>query len=143
MIERDYIKRIIQQFFEVLGAVLNKAQRDEPSLEHTHQQLNDLCLRYIQTDLDSLLHLPIAEFNAHIAELTGQPTERSMANLTMLAELLYHHATLMPQCTAEHLSKALYALQQLDHSSQTFSLVRQQRIAALKAMKDKKACPLT
>ena len=142
MIERDYIKRIIQQFFEVLGTVLNKAQRDEPSLEHAHQQLNNLCLQYIQTDLDYLLRLPMAEFNAHIDALAAQPTERNMVNLTILAELLYQHATLMPQCTAEHISKALYALQQLDQSSQTFSLVRQQRIAALKDMKDKKAYPL-
>lgn len=143
MIERDYIKRIIQQFFEVLGTVLNKAQRDEPSLEHTHQQLNNLCLQYAQTDLDSLISLPLAEFNAHIDGPTAQPTERNMANLTILAELLYQHTTITQQCAENQICKALYALQQLDHSRQTFSLVRQQRIAALKAMKDKKACPLT
>lgn len=127
MIEQDYIKRLIQQFFEALAAVLQRAQSDGLTQTQVHQEFSGLCELYIRVDLDAVMRSSDDEFEQHIRGLAG---DMGVEKLTMLAELLYHEAVMRrDQAIAR---RALAAMDESTLRSRTFSLTRNQRIDTLR-----------
>ena len=131
MIERDYLMRILRQFFDVLQKLINGYDPEKD--ECIEVQLNGLCESYVGFDI------PFIENNDidRILEITeGLSPSDGEAKLAMLSELLYTWVT-MPagkEVNTNLAAKALALLLHVDEVSSTFSFERQQRIAELQEL---------
>ena len=131
MIERDYLMRILSQFFDVLQKLVNGYDPEKD--ESVEVQLNELCERYVGIDI------PFIEDNEidYILEITKDlsPSDAE-TKLTMLSELLFTLVT-MPENKEVNTNlavKALALLLHIDEVSRAFSFERQQRIAELQEL---------
>ena len=133
MLEQDYIKRIIQQFFEMLSTTLLKYRQGELPFERVHQEFVGLCNRYTEDDLDALLREPCDEFTDYIRRVVDMDDrECACTKLTVVSELLHHEA--MMRRDGDIASRALVAMEMLNATSHTLSLTRVQRMDALREL---------
>ncbi len=137
MIERDYIMRLIKQFFDALYRLKNKV--NETNKEFTHTEIRDLYKEYFgrdylffhQTDAESLIVF-VYENNRLFDVLY---------KMEMLAELIYNDALLTDtqEQQIDLFSKALNLYSHLEEKSNTFSMERQNKIMEIsKLLAEKK-----
>jgi hypothetical protein len=128
MIERDYLMRILKQFFDVLNKLINNI---DPEKEGDIQvQLKGLFLDYLGNDYAFFCKEPIEKIMETIS--TGTQTD-ALAKATMLSELFYNSAILSEEEDLKNMLfiKSLFLLKFIDSNSNTFSFERQRRIAEL------------
>ena len=136
MIERDYIMRLIKQFFDALYRLKNAGP--ETSKETTLDGIHDLYKEYFghdhlffyQTDADSLIAFVYE--NNRLADV--------LYKMEMLAELLYNDALLTenPDQQTNLFSKALKLYDYLEEKSNTFSMDRQNKIMEISKLLEEK-----
>lgn len=132
MLERDYIKRLIRQFFDALEKLIEKK-------EYLPQE-------NIQLEFEGMYRTYFLEskefFCTHDSEYLlmylCQTFERYelLDRVEILSELLYQDALIQssPDQQKNMLEKSLYLLEYLDQHSDTFSFERKGKIAGIKKM---------
>lgn len=131
MIERDYLMRILRQFFDVLQKLINGYDPEKD--EVIEIQLSGLCENYLGFDFAFIENNDIDR----ILEITnGLSTSDAEAKLAMLSELLYTWVTLPAgkEVNRNVATKALTLLLHVEDVSRSFSFERQQRIAELQEL---------
>lgn len=133
MIERDYLMRILRQFFDVLQKLINGYNPEQD--EYIEVQLNGLCENYVGIDLSFVEN---NDLDCILDITKGLSPSDAEVKLTMLSELLYTWVT-QPTANTNNRNvaeKALALFLHIDKESRTFSFERQQRIAHLQSLLD-------
>lgn len=132
MLERDYIKRLIRQFFDALEKLIEK--KEYLPQENIQLEFEGMYRTYFleskeffcTQDKEYLLMYLCQTFERH--ELLDR--------VEILAELLYQDALIQSSDDEQKnlLEKSLYLLEYLDQHSDTFSFERKSKIAGIKKM---------
>lgn len=127
MLERDYIMRLILQFFEALEKL--KEEREKGKEEATLQQDTGSMYRCYFQQSERFFYEQDVPFIMHYLG-TAFPPQELLQRIEILAELFYFDASLKKSDAERNslLKKALELLQYLDTHSNTFSLERRQKI---------------
>ena len=134
MIERDYIMRMLQEFFNAIAKV---TRRDipgiEPDLSEIQKRFNEMYNQFFRCPAELFYRIDKEEI---LEKLEGEErSERDVyAKIQMLSELLYQDALIKNnhQEKLALLEKSLFLLEYLDRNSDTFSWDRGQRIEDIK-----------
>ena len=129
MLERDYIMRILQQFYNALHKLVNNI--DEEKIEDIHVQLKVLYPEYLKKDNTFFYENDISTILHFLGE--GKSKD-SIAKITLLSELIYNDAILSsnPTFKKDLLSKALGLLLFINDNGKTFSAERYSRIEQIR-----------
>jgi hypothetical protein len=131
MIERDYIMRILKQFFDVLQKLINNIDPDNE--EGFKVELNELCELYLGNSISFYAD----NKNEDILSALGDRSHSEMqARATMLAEVLYHNIVITKDEDGKILlaRKVLALLSFIEEHSDTYSFERLSRIAEMRQM---------
>lgn len=125
MLQQDYILRLIREFFDALTRAKNKADAEKRALaiQQLYRQYLGSYEFYQNTDVEEAI--------SYIGTL--YPEEQRVQRLEMLAELYYAEA----DCRAtpigqSHLQRALDLFTYVDLHSDTYSIMRQNKINAIR-----------
>lgn len=131
MLERDYIKRLIRQFFDAIEKLKeDKKEADFPTLQ---LQVNSMYRAYFQQS-PSFFYTQQAEADISYLASTFPPEELS-ERADMLAELFYQDALLKQDDERkELLRKSLSLLTYVDKHSDTFSFERRAKMVNLQVL---------
>jgi len=134
MIARDYILRILQEFFDAIAKAIHKdIPGQEPDLARVQERFNDIYRQFFRRPAEHFYQTSKEDI---LAELSDEDADSTTAKVQMLSELLYRDALiksdLHDRCNL--LEKALFMLEYLDCNSRTFSWDRGQRIGDIKKM---------
>lgn len=130
MLERDYIMRLIRQFFETLEKLREKRKRDKGAT--LQMDIKGMYRSYFQ-QTDNFFYEQDCEFILHYLQ-TEFPPQEFIQRVEMLAEMFYFDAEIQPASalTENLLKKSLTLMEFLDTHSNTYSLDRQYKIREIK-----------
>jgi hypothetical protein len=132
MIERDYMMRVLQEFFEAIAKVAHRDMKD-PDTAQMQERFNDM---YEQFFRNSARHFYETEKEIILDHLKQEErSERDiLAKAQMLSELLYRDGLIKKNIPERCmlLEKALYLLEYLGGNSRTFSWERNLKIGDIK-----------
>ena len=134
MIERDYIMRMLQMFFDAIAKVLNRnVPGIVPDIPELQKSFNEMYHQYFHKSPDHYYGMEKEEILAEI-ENEGYSDKDLYAKIQMLSELLYQDAIIKNNLHERFslLEKALYLFEYLDNKSRTFSWDRGGRINDIK-----------
>ena len=134
MIERDYIMRMLQEFFNAIAKVM---RRDipgiEPDISEIQKRFNEMYNQFFRHPAELFYRISKEDI---LSELESENrSERDVhAKIQMLSELLYQDALIKSDAQERLalLEKSLFLLEYLDRNSNTFSWDRGQRIGDIK-----------
>lgn len=133
MVERDYIMRMLQEFFDAIAKVLRYTPGQEPDLSHIQKQFNEMYRQFFRR---SAHHFNETEKEIILEELEqeGYDEQNLFAKIQMLSELLYQDGLIKKNVPEKciYLEKALYLLEYLNQNSKTYSWDREQRICDIR-----------
>lgn len=121
MLQRDYIMRILQQFYDALHKLVNNIEAEK--IEDVQLQFNGMYLNYLKKDSSFFYEKDIST----ILQFLGEGEDKdSLAKINMLTELLYNDALLNqnPEMKQNLLSKTLELLMLIKSKDKTFSAER-------------------
>lgn len=129
MVERDYIMRMLQEFFSAIAKVLLRTPGIEPDLSHIQKQFNEMYRQFFRNAAEHYYNLTKEEILDELKQ-EDYSEQDFFAKLQMLSELLYQDGLIKKSIPEKHplLEKALYLLEYLDQNSRTFSWDREQKI---------------
>jgi hypothetical protein len=134
MIERDYIMRMLQMFFDAIAKVLNRnVPGIVPDIPELQKSFNELYHQFFKKSPDHYYGIEKEEILAEI-ENEWSSEKDAYAKIQMLSELLYQDAIIKNNLHERFalLEKSLYLLEHLDLKSRTFSWDRGGRINDIK-----------
>ena len=127
MQQRDYFIRIIEEFMAAVARFLSK-----PEGQRSDDELQDLYRQYVG-DYTLLRNMTVAETFIYAREQWIE--DRRVEKLEMLAELLYAEGTYKQQpLRTMLLEKAIQLYDYVDAHSPAYSIIRQQRMAEIRAV---------
>lgn len=134
MLERDYIMRLIRQFFEALEKL--KEEKAEKQSSTLQLEIHSMYRAYFHQP-ESFFYEQDAEFILHYIQ-TEFPKQEFLQRIEMLSELLCYDASIKSSAKEkkELYRKALYTMEYLDTHSDTFSFERRRKIGEIKAEVD-------
>ena len=121
MFEKDYIMRLIQQFFETLELIIKGGGKN------IQEKINDIYIAYIGKEKEFFQE----QNYEHILDFIEEyPNQEKIFRVEMLAELLFQDAILQSNISVKInlLRKSYNLLLILDKQSKTFSLERQTKM---------------
>lgn len=130
MVERDYLMRILQEFFEAIAKVLRREiPGQEPDLSNVQERFKEMYTQFFKKSADYFYE---TEKEAILEGLKreGDSDQDTFARAQMLSELLYQDGLIKKNIPEKCmlLEKALFLLEYLDKNSRTFSWDRGQKI---------------
>lgn len=132
MLERDYIKRLIRQFFDSLEKLIEK--KEYLPQENIQLEFEGMYRTYFLKPKEFFC----IQDSEYILMYLCQTFEKHelLDRVEILAELLYQDALIQSSNDEqkELLGKSLYLLEYLDLHSDTFSFERKGKIAGIKKM---------
>ena len=132
MLERDYIKRLIRQFFDALEKLIEK--KEYLPQENIQLEFEGMYRTYFLESKEFFCTLD----KEYLLMYLCQTFERHelLDRVEILAELLYQDALIQSSDDEQKnlLEKSLYLLEYLDQHSDTFSFERKGKIAVIKKM---------
>lgn len=132
MLERDYIKRLIRQFFDALEKLIEK--KEYLPQENIQLEFEGMYCTYFLKPKEFFC----TQDGEYILMYLCQTFEQHelLDRVEILSELLYQDALIQPAGAAQKslLEKSLYLLEYLDQHSDTFSFERKDKIAGIKKM---------
>lgn len=134
MLQRDYIMRILQQFYDALHKLVNNIEAEK--IEDVQLQFNGMYLDYLKKDCSFFYENNIST----ILQFLGEGNDKeSLAKITILAELLFNDALLnqISEMKQKLLSKTLDLLLLIKSRDKTFSAERDNRIAQIRELLNK------
>lgn len=131
MLQRDYIMRILQQFYDALHKLVNNIEAEK--IEDVQLQFNGMYLDYLKKDSSFFYENDV---NTILQFLGDGKDKDSIAKISMLAELLYNDAMLNQDSDTKPnlLSKTLELLLFIKEKDKTFSSERDSRIGLIKRL---------
>ncbi len=129
MIERDYIMRILQEFFSMLSKLL-RYKIEEPDWTLVQERFNEMYRQFFRHPPDYFYEMDNEEILNELSRDELSESEQQ-AMIQMLSELLYQDG-LIKKDIAEKLlllDKALFLMKYLEQNSRTFSWDREQKMA--------------
>ena len=132
MLERDYIKRLIRQFFEAIEKL--KEEKEKEDIPTVQLQVNSMYTAYFLKSA-SFFYEQDTEFAIQYLASSFSPDEL-LERVEMLSELFYQDALLKAthEARKDLLKKSLSLLTFLDTHSDTFSFERRAKMANLQAL---------
>lgn len=125
MIQQDYFIRVIREFFEALARAMS-----QPAPEERSKAVHSLYEQYLGS-YEFYQNATAEEAMDHITAL--YPEEQRLQRMEMLAELYYAEAGLRATPIGQTLlERALTLFTYIDRHSNTFSIMRQQKIDAIR-----------
>ena len=136
MVERDFIMRMLQEFFDAIAKVVrNENPGQEPDLSRIQERFNDMYNQFFRQPAEYFYETE-KEIILDNMEQEGRSESDILARVQMLSELLYQDALIkkdIPErCSL--LEKSLYLFEYLGNNSRTFSWDRNQKIEDIKKM---------
>ena len=134
MISRDYIVRILQEFFDAIVKAMHKdIPGQEPDLSRVQERFNDIYRQFFRCPAEHFYRTSKEDI---LEELDDEGQGNMLAKVQMLSELLYQDALIKADLNdrCELLEKSLFLTEYLDCNSRTFSWDRGQRIGDIKKM---------
>ena len=134
MVERDYIMRMLQEFFEAIAKVVRRDLPGiEPDFSEIQRHFNDMYNQFFRRPAGYFYGIGKEDILGELED-EGLSESNMFAKMQMLSELLYQDA-LIKNDHDERLSlleKSLYLFEYLDRNSRTYSWDRCQRIADIR-----------
>ena len=134
MVERDYIMRMLQEFFEAIAKVVRRESPGmEPDVSLMQEQFNDMYSQFFRLPAGYFYDMEKEEIlDALMTE--GHSNSDTFAKVQMLSELLYQDGLIKKEISerCRLLEKSLFLLEFLDSHSRTFSWDRRQKIEDIK-----------
>jgi hypothetical protein len=128
MIERDYIMRILQEFFNAI-AKLVRLNVEDPDTSRIQERFNDVYEQFFRRPATHFYEVEKEEILADLKK-EGQSERDTLGKVQMLSELLYQDGlikTSIPEkCML--LEKSLYLFDYLEQNSRTYSWDRSQKM---------------
>ena len=134
MIERDFLMRILQEFFEAIAKVVrHDSPGQEPDVSHMQERFNEIYRQFFHISAE---HYYQSSKENILDELKNEnySEKDTFAKAQMLSELLYQDAIIKTNFQEKYdlLEKSLFLLEYLNYYSKTFSWDRNQRITDIK-----------
>ena len=134
MVERDYLMRMLQEFFDAIAKVV---RRDipgiEPDLSQIQKRFNEIYNQFFRCPAEHYYGIDKEEILNEL-EKEGYSDSDMYAKIHMLSELLYQDAliksNIQEKCAL--LGKSLFLLEYLDRNSRTYSWDRVLKIGDIK-----------
>ncbi len=133
MLERDYIMRLIRDFFDALEKLKEKSQKEnKPTLQ---LEIKSMYRAYF-TQSENFFYEQDINYILFYLETTF-PSHELLQRVEILAELMYFDGSIQTEAEKKLLwSKSLALLLYLDTHSNTFSMERRNKIAKIKELID-------
>ena len=134
MVERDYIMRMLQEFFEAIAKVVRRESPGvEPDVSHIQEQFNDMYSQFFRRPAGHFYETE-KEYIFDDMVRESRSEDDTFARMQMLSELLYQDGLIKKDVSerCNLLEKALFLLEYLDNNSRTFSWDRRQKIEDIK-----------
>lgn len=128
MIHKDYLLRILQQFFEEIAKYLRNKKEYEIENPQLQTQLTGLYTTFFNQTADFYISKSADEIIASFDE------QERLIKIEMLSELIYQDALLKPQGETRQqlLQKSLDLFEYLNAHSATYSIPREQEMEQIK-----------
>lgn len=129
--ERDYILRVIQEFFKLINGLLGKLNED--NADEIHKQLQEVYSSYFDRSCQFFYRLSCDEM---ITLIDNDDQFRHVEKVEMLSELLYRDGlfTSNDVLRKDLLCKALALIERIEKQSKSFSVERNDRKVGILAM---------
>ena len=129
MIERDYLMRILQEFFSMLAKALRQ-KVEEPDKTHIQERFYEMYRQFFRHPADYFYEMEKEDILDEVAKDELSETEQH-AMIQMLSELLYQDGLIKKDVSEKCmlLEKAFYLMKYLELNSKTFSWDREQKMA--------------
>ena len=128
MIERDYLMRMLQEFFSMI-AKLVRMKVEHPDMTLTQERFNEMYKQFFRKPAAYFYDLRKEDI---LNELTNEELSESEQNamIQMLSELLYQDGLIKKDKVEKILllEKALFLLKYLESNSKTYSWDREQKM---------------
>jgi len=129
MIERDYIMRLLQDFFAMI-AKLVRLKVEEPDTTLIQERFNDMYKQFFRHSAEHFYASEKEDILDELAKDELSETEQH-ALIQMLSELMYQDGLIkkdiLEKCML--LEKSLFLMQFLERYSKTFSWEREQKMS--------------
>ena len=131
MIERDYIVRVIQEFFKLINGLLGKLNED--NADEIHRQLQEVYSAYFGGSCQFFYQLSCEDL---LGFIDSDEQFRHVERVEMLSELLYRDGLLTGDTILRNdlLGKALALIERVEKQSKSFSVERNDRKTGILAM---------
>ncbi len=120
MLQRDYILRLIQLFFDAIAKFLHSKEGKDPEL--LRLELDGFYKTFLKFSPNHFQNLSIEEI------IYSFNDEERLIKIEILAELFYQEAILQKETNEQLLKKSLLLLNFVDLNSDVFSIDRQWKI---------------
>jgi len=129
MIRKDYIMKIIEQFFDVLKKLIKNEENQD--IEDIRVQLNELYNTYFKKNYKYFYD---SDFEEIVDFLNSDNSGDNLYKTEMLAELIYQDTCLKQDVDLRKslLSKSFRLFEYLDKEGKTFSLERYKKMQVIK-----------
>ncbi|MDR0394192.1 MAG: hypothetical protein LBH77_03435 [Tannerella sp.] len=132
MIERDYIMRIVQDFFNAIAKLI-RLNTEDPDTSHIQARFNDMYKQFFRHPATHFYETDKEVISSDL-EKEGRNERDTLEKMQMLSELLYQDGlikTSIPEkCMI--LEKSLYLLDYLNRNSRTYSWDRGRKMMDIK-----------
>jgi hypothetical protein len=136
MVERDYILRILQEFFQAIAKVVRRKEESGDFAE-AEARFDEMYRQFFRRERTYYFDTEKEIIAEDIEDETISERD-AIGKIQMLAELLYQDALIRKTAPEriDLLEKALYLFRYLDANSKTFSWERGQRMQDIVKMLD-------
>ena len=129
MIERDFIMRMLQEFFSMIAKLL-QLKVEEPDTTRIQERFDELYKQFFRKPAEYFYALEKEEIPNELTK-DNMGNSEHCAMIQMLAELLYQDGLIKKDIVEKIslLEKSLFLLQYLESNSKTFSWDREQKMS--------------
>jgi len=129
MVERDYIMRLLQDFFTMI-AKLVRLKVEEPDMTKVQERFDEMYRQFFRRQAQHFYDTDKEEILEELSKEELSETEQN-AMIQMLSELLYQDGLIKKDKTEKCmlLEKSLFLMQYLEHFSKTYSWEREQKMS--------------
>jgi len=129
MVERDYIMRLLQDFFSMI-AKLVRLKVEEPDTAHVQERFYEVYRQFFRQPAE---HFYVTDKEDILDELEKEELSETeqQAMIQMLSELLYQDGLIKKDLSEKFmlLEKSLFLMQYLAQYSKTYSWDREQKMS--------------
>ena len=126
MLERDYIMRLIQMFFEALAKFIRNKEGKDPEI--LHKEVDELYKTFLKLPRDHFYNMKFEEIVDSF-----DLTER-VYKAEIVAELFYQDALLNDEINEMLLRKSLDLFKYADLNTETFSIDRHRKMTEIESI---------
>lgn len=130
MVERDFLMRILQEFFEAIAKVMHReTPGQEPDFSEMQERFREIYKQFFKKPAEYFYETE-KEMILDDLKMIERSEEDTFARAQMLSELLYQDGRIKRDISERCmlLEKALYLLEYLNLNSRTFSWDRGQKM---------------